>query len=107
MAPPSASPGTGEVLGRNGTLPVSITKIIDISATSALLKIRYRVENLSAEGLVARFGVEFNINLLAGHAHDRVHSIAGVKNETGDGMMDSIAATPDVSRFGVHDGWLA
>lgn len=55
--------------------------------------------------LATRFGVEFNVNLLAGDAPDRVHEIDGVK-ALGSDRMISIGALDGVSRFRVRDGYL-
>ncbi|MCB2155462.1 DUF1926 domain-containing protein [bacterium] len=86
--------------------PVEVEKIVTMKAGEPTASIAYRVTNLSDEDLLTRFGVEFNVNLLAGHAHDRLHEIAGSDIPDTDRRMDSVGAVQQVSKFAVCDEWL-
>ncbi|MBI5155504.1 DUF1926 domain-containing protein, partial [Candidatus Poribacteria bacterium] len=89
---------------RGGVRAVRIEKTIHAFAMRPECVITYRVRNLSQAPLEARFGVEFNVNLLAGDAPDRYHIIEGT--ELGDAnKMISTGMVRDVSRFAVVDQW--
>ncbi|MEQ8821490.1 MAG: DUF1926 domain-containing protein [Sumerlaeia bacterium] len=87
-----------------GVQAVLVEKEIKVRKTKAASTITYRVTNISERKLETRFGVEFNVNLLAGHAPDRVHEVEG--HDLGDhNQMDSEGILHNVSKFAVRDGW--
>jgi len=94
----------GVVHGPAGDVPVLVEKTISFDADSPAMEIRYVVQNDGAAALDTRFGVEFNVNLLAGSAHDRAHEVDG-RDLGADGRLVSIGAIPDVRRFALIDGW--
>jgi alpha-amylase len=65
--------------GEEGPSPqqVRIRKIIQGRAGDASLTVLYNIQNLSEQDLVARFGVELNITMLAGNAPDRYFTLDG------------------------------
>lgn len=72
--------GTVRPTGNAGTSQtVRVKKIIRAVAGESLVKIDYQILNLGPEVLSGRFGVEFNITLLAGNAPDRYYRINGEK----------------------------
>lgn len=95
---------TGQVETPEGPVAVRVEKTITFRSAAAGMAVAYKVENLGERRLVTRFGVEFNVNLLAGDAPDRVHEVDGVK-DLGNDRMVSIGALDGVSRFRVRDGW--
>ena len=89
----------------DGPAPVLLQKTLRLRARETAYTAAYRLVNEGAEPLAARFGVESNINLLAGDAPDRTHVIPGRKLQGSD-RMASTGIERDVSEHAVQDGWL-
>jgi alpha-amylase len=64
----------------------------------------YRVTYLGGERKRTNFGIEFNINLLAGDAPDRYYDIPGHRLE--DRKLASVAECVDVSEIHLVDEWV-
>lgn len=87
-----------------GPIPVSIDKVVHINAGQSASRIEYKVTNHSDVELATRFGIEFNINLLAGDAEDRYHEIDGV-NLAPENRLVSMGTVKNVQRFALVDEW--
>lgn len=94
----------GFVRTESAELPVEVEKTLIAKADAAECSAHYRVTNHGRETLHARFGVEFNVNLLAADAPDRFHEIDGFRLGVLN-RMNSVGEVPDVSSFRVRDGW--
>jgi alpha-amylase len=94
----------GAVMTDAGQHAVTIRKTLVCSLDSAAVKIRYEITNRSKQPLRTQFGVEFNVNLLAGDAIDRVHEIDGFRLGALN-KMNSTGEIPDAKTFRVVDGW--
>ncbi|MFQ5455029.1 MAG: alpha-amylase/4-alpha-glucanotransferase domain-containing protein [Nitrospirota bacterium] len=95
------------ILTRDGLVegkPVSIAKSLFIKEGIGGFKAGYILTNKGNEIIDCRFGVEFNISLLAGNAHDRYYNIPGnrlkAKNLASSGEKRSI------KRIELIDEWL-
>ena len=67
------------------------------------MKATYRISFLGDETERANFGIEFNINLLAGDAPDRYYHIPGAQLE--DRRLASTGELEDVSEVHLIDEW--
>ena len=102
---------TGEVLfSRLGNLfrdgdghPIRVEKRFVPSLDGNILKATYRLSFLDDERERTNFGVEFNINLLAGDASDRYYRIPGAQLE--DRRLASTGELEDVSEVHLIDEW--
>jgi len=65
---------------------------------------RYAITNMSAEELNTSFGIEFNISLLAGDAHDRYYDIPGHTLDRRN--LASFGETNNVRQVSLIDEWL-
>ncbi len=63
--------------GRVAGVPLYLEKNIRVATDSTAIDVNYRLVNEGEAAIDTRFGVEFNINLRAGNAHDRTYEIAG------------------------------
>ena len=72
---------------------VYLSKDLTISQGSSLIKILYTIKNEGNTSVRAIFGIEFNFNLLAGHAEDRYIQI--------DGQSPS---EPNLASYGISSG---
>ena len=61
----------GEVRSGENRVPLEIVKDITLRGGEAEYKVKYKLSNRGGEALATCFGVEFNLALLAGSAHDR------------------------------------
>ncbi|NOY54318.1 MAG: DUF1926 domain-containing protein [Deltaproteobacteria bacterium] len=105
--------GTGLSLTRKGAVrsaqgagrpkTVRVTKTIHATAGVSSVTIDYSIRNTGPDDLTGRFGIEFNITLLAGNAPDRYYRINGEKpvppHLAGTGAMDG------VERLVLTDEW--
>lgn len=96
---------TGIVETHIGRNEVKLEKVLTFGSNSTKNSVVYRLTNIDTKHLRVRFGVEFNINLLAGDAPDRYHEING-KDLGTKNKMNSIGEVKDVDTFRVIDGWL-
>ncbi|MFB3886823.1 MAG: alpha-amylase/4-alpha-glucanotransferase domain-containing protein [Thermodesulfobacteriota bacterium] len=83
---------------------VRVEKRMVPSLNRALLKAAYRIACEGDEGKRTNFGIEFNINLLAGDAADRYYDIPGRPLE--DRKLASIGQCADVSEVHLIDQWV-
>ena len=92
-------------LGEDGRWnPIRIEKLFSILTNQAAVRAEYRIINLGKERKGTNFGIEFNINLLAGDAPDRYYDIRGHQLE--DRRLASIGVLEDVSEIQLVDEWV-
>jgi alpha-amylase len=102
----------GEVLfSRSGNLfasgqnhRVKVEKRFLLPPGQSDLTAMYRVTSLGEERKRTNFGIEFNINLLAGDAPDRYYDIPGHRLE--DRKLASMGECADVSEIHLVDEWI-
>lgn len=90
---------------RNGQLeaPVGLEKKLKFSASKSTIEVFYRIINHSNSDQTFFFGVEWNISLLAGQAHDRYYDVPG--REIGERHLASKGSIEDVSALSLVDEW--
>jgi len=81
-----------------------VLKCITYRDGSDRLEIDYTVANLERTPVRIRFGVEFNVGMLAGNAHDRYFEIEGRRPT--DARLASSGEDRDVTRVRMIDDWL-
>jgi alpha-amylase len=102
---------TGEVLfSRRGNLlkdgeghPIRVEKRFVPSLNRNILNTTYQLSFLGEKKARTNFGIEFNINLLAGDASDRYYHIPGAQLE--DRRLASMGELEDVSEVHLIDEW--
>ncbi|MCK9420032.1 MAG: DUF1926 domain-containing protein [Nitrospirae bacterium] len=90
--------------GNAAGLAILIRKEISLHQAASEFMVRYEIENLSAEELNTSFGIEFNVSLLAGNAHDRYYNIPGHVLEKRN--LASTGETNNVNQVSLVDEWL-
>ena len=91
-------------LRQNGReAPIKVEKRVVPSLNRSVLKTDYRITYLGEERTTTNFGIEFNINLLAGDAPDRYYEIPGLHLE--DRKLASLGELKDVSEVRLIDEW--
>ena len=100
----------GVLFSRSGNLqkdgkryPIKVEKRYDPSPNQSVLKAAYRITYGGDERKRTNFGIEFNINLLAGDAFDRYYDIPGHPLE--DRKLASIGECVDISEVHLIDEW--
>ncbi len=83
--------------------PIKVEKRFIPSLDRSLLKINYQMTYLGEEKKKTNFGIEFNINLLAGDAPDRYYSVPGHPLE--DRRLASRGELEEVSEIHLIDEW--
>ncbi|MEW6374459.1 MAG: alpha-amylase/4-alpha-glucanotransferase domain-containing protein [Thermodesulfobacteriota bacterium] len=83
--------------------PVKVEKRFVPFLDRSVVKATYRISYLGEEKKRTNFGVEFNINLLAGNAPDRYYHIPG--HRPGDRRLSSTVECGDVSEIQLIDEW--
>ncbi len=98
-------------LTRNGTVwrgeirhGVRVRKCLRFSANEPHLVIEYSLSNLEKEPIDLWFGIEFNIGLQAGDAHDRYYYVDG--SELSDRRLRSMGEVLSSQMMGLRDEWL-
>jgi alpha-amylase len=98
------------IFSRSGNLwrdreryPIQVEKQLVPSLERSGLKGAYRITYEGDEKKRTNFGIEFNINLLAGDAPDRYYDISGYQLE--DRRLASIGECVDVSEVRLIDEW--
>jgi len=86
----------------DGEAPVEIEKRFSIPGRGKVIKASYQV-TYKGEKRKTNFGVEFNINLLAGDAPDRYYDIPGHSLE--DRKLASVGELKDVREVHLIDEW--
>jgi alpha-amylase len=93
----------GNVGKDDGGDPIKLEKSFFISASKKVVKGAYQI-TYGGEKRTTSFGIEFNINLLAGDAPDRYYDIRGHQIE--DRRLASIGELEDVSEIQLVDEWV-
>jgi alpha-amylase len=83
--------------------PIKVEKRFVPSSDRSVLKANYRIAYLGEEKKRANFGIEFNINLLAGDAPDRYFDIPGLDLE--DRKLASVGELENISEVRLIDEW--
>jgi alpha-amylase len=83
--------------------PIKVEKRFIPSLDRSVLKADYRITHLGEEKRRTNFGIEFNINLLAGDAPDRYFDIPGLHLE--DRKLASLGELEDISEVRLIDEW--
>lgn len=83
---------------------VKISKHISACQDNAGIAVSYKLQNMSDYDLETLFGVEFNINFLAGNAPDRYYHI--VSHELEDKALNSVGILNNVSEIRLIDEWI-
>lgn len=87
-----------------GRRPLRVEKTVRVESLSPRLDISYRLTNLSECEIRTRFGVEFNVNLLAGYEPDRSVYVHG--QDLADRRLASMGENRAVQRCGLVDEWM-
>jgi alpha-amylase len=82
--------------------PIKIEKGFSIPAHQKVVKASYQI-TYKGEPRKTNFGIEFNINLLAGDAPDRYYNIPGYPLE--DRKLSSVGALKDITEVQLIDEW--
>jgi alpha-amylase len=91
-------------VGKDGRRdPIKLEKSFFISPSQKVVKAAYQI-TYGGEKRKTNFGIEFNINLLAGDAPDRYYDIRGHQIE--DRRLASIGELEDVSEIQLVDEWV-
>ena len=107
---PAGKPGSIEImLARRGGLfqpdgvkPVEVRRRFTFDSSRTGFTCRYTIINLGPQTAQARFGIELNLNLLAGDAWGR-YAFIGDTPATDDARLVSQGEATEVSRFGLVD----
>ncbi len=83
--------------------PVVVTKTFEFKPGVHKFVCGYEVDILGEPGVDVDFGVEFNIGLMAGDAHDRYYTIDGAKPE--DSRLRSTGVSESVTSVTLTDEW--
>ncbi len=94
----------GELYQNGEGCLVTLEKLFTPSENGSVVKAVYRINDEADTAIHTNFGIEFNINLLAGDAPDRYYDIPGHRLE--DRKLASIGALKDVSEIQLVDEWV-
>jgi alpha-amylase len=95
---------SGSLLRDGKRYPIKVEKRFIPSLNRSDLKTAYRITYEGDEKKRTNFGIEFNINLLAGNAPDRYYLISG--HELEDRRLASVGECFDVSEVRLVDEWI-
>jgi alpha-amylase len=93
---------SGRLLRNGKRDPINIEKGFSIPAREKVVKASYQI-TYKGEPRKTNFGIEFNINLLAGDAPDRYYNIKGHPLE--DRKLSSVGALKDITEVQLIDEW--
>jgi len=94
----------GALYRPDSVFPISVTKIIIVNKEDRnILPVSYLIKNNSGKKVETIFGVEFNINLLAGNAEDRYYNVPGIQLE--NKKLNSIGEIENIKEFYLVDEW--
>ena len=93
---------SGALYKNGGGDPIKIEKRFSVLTHQAVVKTDYQI-NYSGERRKTNFGVELNINLLAGDAPDRYYHIPGRKLE--DRRLASMGTSDEITEIQLLDEW--
>lgn len=103
--------GIEVTMTRNGALwfndkphRLAVEKKITYRPGTGTFTVDYRLKNLEQHPVEVWFGVEFNVGLMAGDAHDRYYEIE--RRELEDKRLRSIGEEADVKTWKLVDEWL-
>lgn len=82
---------------------VQVVKTVQGRAGDPMLAVPYRIHNQSGHELKVKFGVELNMTLLAGMAHDRYYLLNDEKPESPH--LSSISETAGIQSIHLVDEW--
>ncbi len=88
---------------RRESQPLRLEKTVSGRAGEPTFTVAYRLGNAGTRELSGRFGVEFNLTLLAGHAPDRYYTVNGRKPL--DAFLCSVAQEEAVRKLQLTDEW--
>jgi alpha-amylase len=92
-------------LDQNGKgLPIKVEKRFVLSLGRSVVKTNYHIIYIGEKKRRTNFGIEFNINLLAGDAPDRYYTIPGHRLE--DRRLASLGELKGVSEVRLTDEWV-
>jgi hypothetical protein len=94
---------SGSLLRNGKRDPIKIEKSFSIPGREKVVKASYQI-GYEGKKRKTNFGIEFNINLLAGDAPDRYYDIRGHQVE--DRRLASIGELEDVSEIQLVDEWV-
>ena len=94
---------SGSIWREGRRYPIKIEKNFSIPTNRTTVKATYHIFYSGDEKVKTNFGVEFNINLLAGDAPDRYYSIPGYSIE--DRRLASLGELKGVSEVRLIDEW--
>jgi len=93
----------GKLLEDGKETPIKVEKRFFLSPDRAVIEATYRITHLGEEKKGMNFGIEFNINLLAGDAPDRYYDVPGHRLE--DRRLASLGELKDISEVHLIDEW--
>lgn len=94
----------GTIRQNGASFPVRVEKTVMYTPREGKIHYSYRLVNPGEKSLVMKFGVEFNINFLAGQAADRYYTSPG--HTLSDKRLVSRGELSSVKQFGLVDEWL-
>ncbi len=83
--------------------PLQLEKTVSATAGEPTFRTSYRLGNPGTRELTGRFGVEFNLTLLAGRAPDRYYTVNGRKPR--DAFLCSVGQDEGVQSVQLTDAW--
>jgi alpha-amylase len=93
----------GNILRNGRRCPINIEKAFSIPTNQTIVEATYHIFNAGDEKVKTNFGVEFNVNLLAGDAPDRYYRIPGYPIE--DRRLASLGELKGISEVRLIDEW--
>ncbi len=92
----------GDLYKDEGKDPIRIEKSFSVSTHQNIVKATYQI-SYEGEKRKTNFGIEFNINLLAGDAPDRYYHIPG--HDLEDRRLASVGELNDIAEIQLVDEW--
>jgi len=93
----------GQVSRRGEASEISLTKSVEYEPQGGKIVYHYTIINKSPRPLISTFGIEFNLNFLAGNAPDRYYTVSDRKLT--DKHLDSRGEIRQVRQIGLMDEW--
>jgi alpha-amylase len=94
----------GALYQSGGVRPLRIEKTVRTESEATWIEVTHTLTNLGEDEIRTRFGVEFNVNLLAGDAPDRFVYVHGQELE--DRRLISVGESAAVECCGLVDEWM-
>lgn len=86
-------------LGEGFSVPLRIEKRFELMVDRTELPVSYRLQNLGAKPIRARFAVELNLALLSGHAPGAYYRIPGIAPDVAH--LNSVGESEAIREFGL------